>query len=644
MVERLARTGIAAPVLAMEPEPETKVLPAGPVDAATASALATVDPMATRRAVGRYELVQRLGHGGMATVYLGRATGNAGFEKLVAIKVIHPHLAAEPEFVEMFLEEARIAAKIQSPHVAGILDLGHDDGLHFMVMEYIDGETLSGLLRQLRPHNERLPLCVVLQILIDACEGLTAVHNLRDVDGQPYGLVHRDVSPQNLMIGFDGWTKIVDFGLAKATGKRHTHTGHLRGKLAYMSPEQARGRPLTAAADLFALGVVMWELLTGKRLFAGETDAQTLDNVMRCELPALAELRPDVPPGVAALLHRALAREPRDRHPSAEAMITELRQLMRAHGGDDDPRKLLAAIMHGHFDEQAKYRQAAVRGSSRAHSRPRIHLVPRPGSAPSPVAEERTRSDAPLALVAPPEDDVQTVARKHPPSNPQSTGPAAPAEDAVASVSRTLTTAPVRSVGVWLGLPMLGAVLGVAILLTVFSWQSDAGTNPVADALRPQPPPAVVVPPGPTRDLPQPRSIVWNFESEPAGARVTIAGAPPAVAAEIERQLAGRVTPVRVEVPFDEKTRIEVLFTKVGYKIGRRSLLPVSSQNIDVALQPDVASVPDPVKRKPPPPKHIGPTKLASKPGPADPSPATSAGEELKDEPNFGSQGPKQPR
>jgi serine/threonine protein kinase len=135
----------------MEPEPETKVLAAGPADAATASALATVDPMAMRRAVGRYELVQRLGHGGMATVYLGRATGNAGFEKLVAIKVIHPHLAAEPEFVEMFLEEARIAAKIQSPHVAGILDLGHDDGLHFMVMEYIDGETLSGLLRQLRP-------------------------------------------------------------------------------------------------------------------------------------------------------------------------------------------------------------------------------------------------------------------------------------------------------------------------------------------------------------------------------------------------------------------------------------------------------------------------------------------------------------
>ncbi|MBL9107126.1 MAG: protein kinase [Myxococcales bacterium] len=614
--------------------------------------------MATRRAIGRYELVQRLGHGGMATVYLARATGNAGFEKLVAIKVIHPHLAAEPEFVEMFLDEARIAAKIQHPHVAGILDLGHDDGLHFMVMEYIDGETLSGLLRQLRPRGERLPLPVVVQILIDACEGLTAVHGLRDVDGHPYGLVHRDMSPQNLMIGFDGWIKIVDFGLAKATGKRHTHTGHLRGKLAYMSPEQARGRPLTAATDLFALGVVLWELLTGKRLFAGETDAETLDNVMRCEVPSLAELRPDAPPALVALLRRALAREPEARYPTAEAMLAELRQIARTLGGDEDPRKLLATTMRGLFDEQAKYRQAAVRGSSRAHSRPRMHLVPRTGSAPMPAADDRTRSDTPLALVPPPasesQEEIATVARKHPASDPQPASAAShpqpasaashpqPADEAPLSMSRTLTNAPVRGVGLWLGLPMLGAVLGVAILLTVFAWREDGGGNPVADVLRPQPPAPAVTPPGPARDPPPPRRIVWNFESEPAGAQVSIAGAPPAVAAEIERQLAGRLTPFSVEVPYDEKTRVEVLFTRPGYKIGRRSLLPISNQNIDVALQPEAPAVPDPVKRKPPS-KHNGPTKLSTKPGPAEPQPATSVGEELKDEPNFGTETPKPP-
>jgi serine/threonine-protein kinase len=209
-------------------------------------------------------------------------------------------------------------------------------------------------------------------------------------------------------------------------------------------------------------------------------------------------------------------------------------------------------------------------------------------------------------------------------------------------MSRTLTNAPVRGVGLWLGLPMLGAVLGVAILLTVFAWREDGGGNPVADVLRPQPPAPAVTPPGPARDPPPPRRIVWNFESEPAGAQVSIAGAPPAVAAEIERQLAGRLTPFSVEVPYDEKTRVEVLFTRPGYKIGRRSLLPISNQNIDVALQPEAPAVPDPVKRKPPS-KHNGPTKLSTKPGPAEPQPATSVGEELKDEPKFGSETPKPP-
>ncbi len=633
----------------MEPEPETKVLPVGHADA---TPVAPGDPMATRRSVGRYEIVQRLGHGGMATVYLGRATGNAGFEKFVAVKVIHPHLAAEPEFVEMFLEEARIAAKIQSPHVAGILDLGHEEGLHFMVMEYIDGETLSALIRQLRPRDERLPLPVVLQILIDACEGLTAVHDLRDADGNPYGLVHRDMSPQNLMVGFDGWTKIVDFGLVKATSKRHTHTGHLRGKLAYMSPEQARGKPLTASADLFALGVVAWELLTGKRLFAGESDAETLDRVVRCELPALRELRDDLPPEVETIVRRALARDPADRYASADAMLVDLRRCMRDHQGPDDPRKQLVAIMRQHFDEQHKYRNAALRGASRSHSRPRMHLVPRPASAPLPAADDRARGEVPLALVAGPRSDgaeleeatVVHAARSglrplaepspRPPSGSNRTLAAAP-DDGPTSASRTLSAGPGRHWGWWLGLPMLGATLAVAILLAVFSWRDDTGGNPVADALRPQSPVEEVVPPGPSRELPlQPRRIVWNLESEPGGAQVSIAGAPPAVAADIERQLAGRLTPLPVEIPYDENSRIEVLFTRPGYKVSRRSLMPISSENINVSLQIDPSAVPEPVtKRKPP--RHTGPTKLSpSKPVP--PADAT-AGEELKDEPNFGS-------
>jgi len=592
--------------------------------------------MSTCRSLGRYDIVQRLGHGGMATVYLARATGNAGFEKLVAIKVIHPHLAAEPEFVEMFLEEARTAAKIQSPHVAGILDLGHESGLHYMVMEYIDGETLSGLIRQLRPRNERLPLPVVLQILIDACQGLTAVHDLRDADGHPYGLVHRDMSPQNLMIGFDGWTKIVDFGLVKATGKRHTQTGHLRGKLAYMSPEQARGKPLAASADLFALGVVLWELLTGKRLFAGDSDAETLERVVRCELPPLRSLRDDLPPDIEPILRRALARDPADRYPSADAMLADLRRSLHDHLGPEDPRKQLAAIMRQHFEEQHKYRIAALRGASRSSaSRPHIRLVPRPPSTSHP-ALERTTHDAPLPPSAVVEEEPRPLeqsgltpsAPRRPVSggNPALTG----SED---SASRTLSHGPGRHWLWWLVLPMFGAALAVAILLTMYSWRAEVGRSAVTDAFRPETPIPSVLPPGPSRDLPaQPRRIVWNLETEPAGAQVTVGGAPPAVAADLERQLAGRVTPFSLEVPYDEHSRIEVLFTRPGYKVTRRSLMPISSENINVSLQVDVAAVPDPVsKRKNP---RIGPTKLApSRPTP----PTTTAGDELKDEPNFGS-------
>jgi len=620
--------------ITMEPEPQTKVLPPGHADA---THVAPGDSMAAYDALGRYEIVQRLGHGGMATVYLARATGNAGFEKLVAIKVIHSHLAAEPEFVEMFLEEARIAAKIQSPHVAGILDLGHEDGLHFMVMEFIDGETLSALIRQLRPRDERLPLPVVLRILVDACEGLTAVHDLRDADGNPYGLVHRDMSPQNLMIGFDGWTKIVDFGLVKATSKRHTHTGHLRGKLAYMSPEQARGKPLTASADLFALGVVFWELLTGKRLFAGDSDAETLDRVVRCELPPLRTLRDDLPPDIEPILRRALARDPADRYPSADAMLADLRRSLREHLGPEDPRKQLAAIMRQHFAEQHKYRSAALRGASRAPGRPRMHLVPRPPSG-SQTALERPLHDASLALAPAATDAPRTPEDAAPrPDLHRSVSGGTPivAAGSEDSASRTLSHGPGRHWLWWLVLPALGAALAVAILLTMYGWRDEVGRGRLAEPFLPETPIPSVLPPAPAREQPAPpRRIVWNLESEPAGAEVTITGAPPTVAADIERQLAGRVTPFSIVIPYDEHSRIEVLFSRPGFKANRRSLMPISSENINVSLQPDLTvAPPEPAsKRKHP---RLGPTKLAP-PKPHPPA-TTTAGDELKDEPNFGS-------
>ena len=315
--------------------------------------------------VGRYEVIHRLGHGGMASVYLGRAIGTAGFERVVAVKVIHPHLAQEPEFVEMFLDEARIAAKIHHPHVVEILDLGQDEDLFFMVMEYVEGETLSALLRQLTKHDERLPLVCALQIAADTCKGLAAAHDLLDRDGEPLHLVHRDVSPHNLLVSMDGRVKVVDFGIMKAVGKRSsTLTGQLRGKIAYMAPEQARGNKVDRRADVFALGAVLWEMVTGQRLFAGETEAETLDKVLHHEAPDVTTVREDVPEALAEILRKALAPDPDDRYETAQAMLKAIRALHRQLEDEEEPRELLALRMAKYFSKRVEYVRATMRGSA----------------------------------------------------------------------------------------------------------------------------------------------------------------------------------------------------------------------------------------------------------------------------------------
>lgn len=601
-------------VRTMELEPETKVLPRGNADVAPPPP--GDGSLHALQRIGRYEVVQRLGHGGMATVYLGRATGSAGFERVVAIKVIHQHLAAEPEFVGMFLDEAKIAARIHSPHVAGILDLGEDSGFYFMVLEYIDGETLSALLRQLRPADERLPLAVALQVLADACEGLVAVHGLRDPDGRPYGLVHRDMSPQNLMVNFDGWTKIVDFGLVKATGLRNSnHTGHLRGKLAYMAPEQARGKPLSAGTDLFALGVIFWEMLTGRRLFAGEGDAETLENVMRCEVPPLREFRPDLPPGVEALLRRALAPTPEERYASAEAMLADIRALLRECGDTSEPRRALGAIMRHHFAEQAKYRMAAIRGASRGELRGRSAHI---GSAPLPAAE-----------LSPAAADEQTQTRVL--AEPRG---AVPVPDDMSSPTDRLAVVPTRRPWLlWLSLPLVGAGVAAVLLLFVVPRQSPPQPEPKA-----APAPTV---PQPQAQPPRPATVVWFFQTDPVGATVTIDKGPESVLAALAPQIEGQVTPLRLVVPYDDQVQLQLTVTHEGYKPSKRSLIPMDNQNFIVELQPET---PTPVpaitpvtntlaspKKKPPSAKNPA--------GATAPTPASKSekGEEseLKDEPIF---------
>ncbi len=585
----------------MEAEPETKVVPL--VEPPVSGHEAETRPL--RRKIGRYEVLQRLGHGGMASVFLARATGSAGFEKLVAIKVIHPHLAAEQTLVEMFLDEARIAAQIHNPHVVEILDLGHDRGDYYMVMEYVDGETLSALIRMQREQSGHLPLSVVLQILLDACEGLRAAHELRDADGNPLGVIHRDVSPQNLLIDLNGWVRIVDFGIMKAKGKRtDTRTGQLRGKLPYMSPEQAEARPVTPSCDLFALGVILWELLTGMRLFAGETDAQTLSRVIACKRPPLAEVRPDLPDSLERVLARTLARDPAERYASAAEMLRDLRQILReltSEGGE--PRAGLAAIMQEYFGQQAEYRRATLRSKSR----PKIALVGdrRPLSSGENLslrtdgqlvdrelrdAEDlKTRRDAPVLTVVPATDEAQELSSSGLVLTESAAGTTASA------TSMGQNAAPSRW-GVWLALPMVGALLAVLLLVASgFLRTSDGETAPrenpqerVAESL-----------PGGEAESPQAAAEVvrWVINSDPDGARVRISGASsPELQAALDEQLVGRTTPLDVQLPRSEEESLTLEIYMSGYQSTTEKRLPLVSENLRYVLHPVATQGPAPDK------------------------------------------------
>ena len=279
----------------------------------------------------RYELVAELASGGMATVFLGRILGAGGFQRFVAIKRLHPHLASEQEFVEMFLDEARLAASIHHPNVVPILEVGTSDRGYYLVMEYIEGDTLARLLARSATSRQRIPIPIVLRIVLDTLAGLHAAHELKDDNDHHLNLVHRDVSPQNILVGINGTARITDFGVARAaTRLSSTRSGQLKGKLAYMAPEQARGGQIDRRADLFAIGTVLWEVLADKRLFKGEGEADTLNRVLFEPIPKLRDINPEIPLALEAVTMRSLDRDPEKRFASAAVFADELEKAARA--------------------------------------------------------------------------------------------------------------------------------------------------------------------------------------------------------------------------------------------------------------------------------------------------------------------------
>jgi TonB family protein len=378
--EPFGQPGAVSPAQAPPPElgaPEVEHLPA---------------PLPSGTPFGQYELMEPIATGGMAEVYRARMRGVEGFQKIVAIKRILPHLTDNDEFLSMFVDEAKLAAQLQHPNIIHIYDLGKVDRSYYIAMEFIDGRDLRSILQTLEDKRERLPLGLALFIASRLAAALDYAHRKRDLQGRAMGLVHRDVSPQNVLISYDGDIKLCDFGIVKAASKAtHTRAGALKGKLQYMSPEQAWGKDIDNRSDIYSLGLVLYEMLTGRKPFAGDSELSILEQVRSPHLIPPRELDPAIPPEVERVAMRALREDRDDRYQTAADLAGDLGNILQVI------RPAPGASELGAFLAQLVGRERAASGRPVPTARPAV--TPPPGPAPAPIPAERVR----VKPVAPPE-------------------------------------------------------------------------------------------------------------------------------------------------------------------------------------------------------------------------------------------------
>jgi eukaryotic-like serine/threonine-protein kinase len=298
---------------------------------------------------GKYELVELAGEGGMATVYKAIARGAAGFSRPVAVKKLRPELRAIRNYIDMFVEEARVGSDLAHPNIVQVFDFCTDaEGAYFLVMEWVEGMDLGRFIRAFAAFDTRTPWPLIAWIGIGALRGLGAAHERRKPDGSLAPVIHRDVSPHNILLGDNGVVKLTDFGLARARDRVFSLTapGTVKGKLSYLSPEVTLGQPASAMSDQFAMGTVLWEALAGQRLFDGKADLDVFKQIRSCEVRPLRELRPDLPPELITAIDRALAADPAARYPSARAMAVALADVARAAPVTDDAQAALGDAVH----------------------------------------------------------------------------------------------------------------------------------------------------------------------------------------------------------------------------------------------------------------------------------------------------------
>jgi eukaryotic-like serine/threonine-protein kinase len=282
---------------------------------------------------GKYYLLERINVGGMAEVYKAKTFGVEGFERLLAVKKILSSIAEDESFINMFIDEAKIAGQLNHPNIAQIFDLGKVEDSYFIAMEYISGKDLKTIFERARRIGEKVDIPRVCYLIMKVCEGLAYAHEKKDSQGNPLNIVHRDISPQNVLLSYEGEVKIIDFGIAKATGKQsQTQVGILKGKFSYMSPEQVRGLHVDHRSDLFSLGIVLYEMLTLERLFLGESDFDTLEKIRKVEMSPPSLYNPHIPKELEDIVLKALAKSPDDRYQSAHELAEGLERFMRNQG------------------------------------------------------------------------------------------------------------------------------------------------------------------------------------------------------------------------------------------------------------------------------------------------------------------------
>ncbi len=337
-------------------------------------------PFSPRDGVGRHRFIAQLGGGGMADVYLAVASGLVGFTKLAVVKVLRSELAHDPEYVTMFLNEARLAARLNHANVVQTNEVGEDRTSFYLVMEYLDGQALHRLMRGVRewPLSRSLP--PLLEVLAGMLAGLHYAHELRDFDGVRLNLVHRDVSPHNVFITYDGQVKLVDFGIAKVAGAAlQTRSGVIKGKIAYMAPEQARGEAIDRRADVFSAGIILWEMLARARMWHGLADLAIYQRLLTDQLPSLRQVAPEAPAGLVEVCERATALEPTERFSTALEMRTALEPFLTRRGGGESANlgALLTDLFGGEREALQRRIETAISSNSGPHT---LQPLPSPSS------------------------------------------------------------------------------------------------------------------------------------------------------------------------------------------------------------------------------------------------------------------------